>query len=258
MSCLSFQLNALVMDETTVDADGNRWVVESLDGWFDGPPVQQSTQDGATKGTFVTGSRIGGRALVLNCDAYHPNKAIGNSAFLAIARLKRNIIDAVSVPKLLSVTDPDFALRSYVRLAGGSLKSQIMGQLAQVHFQVPLLAPDPRRYSQTLTTSALASGTHAVTNNGDLSTPPKFDVTGPLTNFAVTNNAITSTPTLAWTGSIPGGQHLIIDCATETVTLNGVNARADLTTAEWFDLIPGSNSLVLSQAVSVTYRDAYS
>lgn len=262
-------LNGFVFDGITPDLNGVLWDWQSLDGWFDTTAITVTQQPFAMGGSTVTIARQEARPLTLTALAHMPSTApMGDLVYASMRRLKA-AVNALYGPVTLEVQEPGLTLVSGVRLTGpilstfntipssASRASVITGTRREVQFLIPLVAPDPRRYQITPTTIAAYTGSATITNFGDIATPPVFTVSAGAVNPTITNNSL-SGATLQWTGTVPGGQTLVIDVGAETVLLNGVNARSGLTTAQWFQLAPGANLVVMSDATQVVYQDAYS
>lgn len=121
--------------------------------------------------------------------------------------------------------------------------------------------------------SSTVTGTPGVeenaVNGGNL---PQTDVVITLTS----DDAALTDPTfegpgsvLLWTGTIPIGQSLVIDCGARSVLLNGTNAYSGLslddlhTREQWFTLEPGNNVLLIGDVAwttaswSITYKDRW-
>lgn len=67
---------------------------------------------------------------------------------------------------------------------------------------------------------------------------PVWKVVGPATNPTLTNT--TTGQSLKWTGTVPGGQTLVIDMAEQTATLEGANVF-EFVSGSWVQLRPGNN-----------------
>ena len=127
-------------------------------------------------------------------------------------------------------------------------------------------ATDPRLYddSQSSASTALAatpsghtwnntwnlswgssgtSGSIFAINSGTFPTPPLFRIDGPVTNPSIEN--ITTGETLGFTNlTLGAGEWLDVDTDARTVLLGGTSSRFEkLTTAQWFDLRPGTTEL---------------
>lgn len=135
-----------------------------------------------------------------------------------------------------------------------------------IKYQATFRCPDPRIYSQTLSTStgaslAVAAGgktyTYSYTrgynpssggdvtfnNTGTVPTPPIIRIYGFCTSPQV---VLTDDTRLVFTGEVAAGDYLEIDCAARTVKLNGLTGRLNLLdpiNSTFFALPTGSGSV---------------
>lgn len=166
----------------------------------------------------------------------------------------------------------------------------VLGSTRMVSFGVSLFAADPRIYTDTQSSSSYdptTSGTGGLVfsldfpldfdvaagsaqlvadNEGTIETPPRFVITGPVTNPIIDND--TTGLSIYTTGvALASGDTLVIDVATRTVLLNGTTLRPDLidvALTTWFSLVPGTNLLRLrgsgmtasATELAVTFRSA--
>lgn len=273
---LIVNLNGLVMDGQTLDADGTMWrVLEPFDGWWDSPASTITTADVSPIGQTVTVARFEARAVVLNVLARHQvdGQALGALRIMQAMRRLRASIDATLAPVPMKVTDPLQALQSQVRLQTG-MKTAIQGDQGAVTFQVPIICPDPRRYAQaqSIVTCPIAgtgtdSGGVIMTNGGDMETAPVVTIYGPAVNPLIQNDSIAGTPNVKWNATLGGGDVLVIDMGACTVTRNGSqNMILDLDpNSRFWQLQPGANVIHYHRtsgaslsACNLAWRDAYS
>ena len=172
----------------------------------------------------------------------------------------------------------------------GAFEAPSSGWEPFVRWAVALEAPDPRIYSDTLSSGSYdpaagaASGglvfpltfpltfagtgaTYLTVNNaGSVETPPVFTITGPLTPATAIDNETTGESIYFNELDVSSGDEVVVDVAQRSLTYEGV-ARPDkidgrLTT--WFQLQPGDNRLRLrggaaalgTTELAVTFRDA--
>ena len=255
---VTVSLNTFAFDGTTQSPSGVVWDWQELSGWFDSGDLRVASGE-AGRGVVLTVDRRIGRPITATFLAHSssPGRKLDDLMYTAQKALKSFVAPAVSeAAVLLKVNEPDVALQSRVRQVG-PIRTKMLGQRAFVQFQVPLLAPDYRRYSQTLHSQALTVGSNTVTNAGDLPTPVVLTQTGPATSPSFQNTTAAGDPTLAMTTAY-GAVNLVIATDTETVQINGFNFRSSLTTAQWWNLAPGANTIVVSHATTIEWRDAYS
>lgn len=162
----------------------------------------------------------------------------------------------------------------------------------QVHtFQIQAIAPDWRFYSQDLHTfdisqtlvrgglsipsdmpmsfSSPSSNDTAVSNivenAGNEDTDPIFTITGPGTNFIISN--ITAGKTFTLSRTLSDSDVVVIDVKERTAILNGVTNVYDDLDGDFWSLVPGENEIrfliesgidVSLTNLNISYRDAYS
>jgi Siphovirus-type tail component, C-terminal domain len=166
----------------------------------------------------------------------------------------------------------------------------VLGSTRMLQYGVSLFAADPRLYSDTLSsgsydptdsgTGGLAfpldfpldfdvadgSAQLSVVNEGTISTPPSFTITGPVTNPTIDNDT-TGESIYTQELALASGDILTLDVATRTVLLAGTTSRPDLidvSRTDWFYLATGTNLLRLrgsgmsagETGLSVTFRSA--
>lgn len=255
---VTVSLNTFLFDGTTQSPSGVVWDWQELSGWFDTGDLRVASGE-AGRGVVLTVDRRIGRPITATFLAHSssPGHKLDDLMYSGQRALKAAVAPAVSeAAVMLKVNEPGLALQSRVRQVG-PIRTKMLGQRAMVQFQVPLLAPDYRRYSQTLHSQALSVGSNTVTNLGDLPAPVVLTRTGATTDPSWQNTTAAGSPTLEYTGTF-GAVSLVIGTDVETVLLNGANSRSNLTTAQWWNLAPGANTIVASHASSIDWRDAYS
>lgn len=117
-----------------------------------------------------------------------------------------------------------------------------------LRWAVTLFAGDPRRYAETESTYTYhptLGGSLNPVNDGNFSTPPKFFLTGPMTNprIVLTNTGTGETQVLQTTGlTIASGDLVILDMATKTIYLNSDGVLRpdwiDAGATTWWELYP--------------------
>lgn len=278
MSCPPVTLGTLLLDGATPDANGTLWTPTRLDGWWDSTGMRSATAEAQPVGEVVTVGRENGRALSLEVTATsdEPNSTpLGETQVFLAQETMKGAARAVLLPVLMLVNDPVLAGQAYVRRVG-PIKFAINGALVSAHFMVPLLAPDPRRYAQTLDTDSLVmtAGVGSLDQNvvtaGVVDTPFVVTFRGPCTNPKLLSHSLgvdaAHRPFLQWVGALAdNSDHVVIDTAAGTVLHNGTDASSGLATgSQMFDLIPGTNALTVSRTVTtgsstttVARRDAF-
>lgn len=266
----------------TVDSNGVSWILQKVDGW-DGPPsVGSVIQRSADHGGWAAAQFYGPRLVTLTVMASAPSQALRDQA-------AEQLIQCVPISDLATfVYGEAVPKQAAVRQVGGAKISEKKMTLSDVVFTIPLVAPDPRKYS---TTAGLATATlpapainpltfpvtlpigfpgatpaldSAVTcvNSGTFETRPAISFTGPIIN-PVINNAATG-QVISFTGLTMGAaDQMVIDTDTRQSFLNGSFYGADVTSG-WFTLQPGATQIYLSggnfaggASITVAWRSAW-
>lgn len=265
-----------------VDANGVAWILKSVKGW-DGPPsVGSVIQRSADHGGWPAAQYYGPRLLTLTVFASAPNQALRDQA-------KEQLVQCVPVSDLATFTylEPT-PKQAAVRQVGGAQIGMTFPTLCDVEFSIPLVAPDPRKYSttgliQTATlpapainpltlpvtlpigfpgaTPALDSAVVCV-NSGTFETRPGITFSGPIINPQIVNAA--TGQVISWTGlTLGASDQMVIDTDTRQSFLNGGFLAADIGSA-WFVLEPGATPIYLTggnfaggASLTVAWRSAW-
>lgn len=255
-------IGSFVFDGATPDIWSNVFSWSKLDGWFDSPQISLLTQQRAGLGLVQSVNDVGGRVIALSgaITALQPgsggvSRKVGVTGYASM-RILKAAVQALFAPIVLTVDERDIELHAAVWQTGpihfdldGS-----GGDLVAVRFQIPLIAPDPRRYNGD-TTQALTAGHNTVTNAGDLPTPVVVTVTG-ADNPTFQNTSIQGEPELLYEGA--AGNTVVINTDTESVTESGAEHRSKLVVAQWWQLLPGANDILVSDDCSIAFSAAYS
>jgi hypothetical protein len=252
-----------------IDNDGTEWSLAPLEGWHDSPPPRLSLEPRPSEHGAFDG------------DAYNDPRVItvsgkAKALTLPLAKKARDIASSV-------LGDPSLGLSTFkvytegldsyqaaVRRSGQT-KTAPIGGSAGFAFSMLFTAPDPRRYSTTLLQpstglalpgtgglvfpltfpltfgSGASGGELSIVNDGTTAVWPYWVITGPITGASITNVGTGETLTFSTAFSIPsGGVTLTIDTDSKAVTMQGVNYRSALTTAQWFQLQPGTTTVRFS------------
>lgn len=272
-----------------IDAQGTVWYLDrdGIRGWFESPiPRLSMSSRPGEHGAFDGPAFLDPRVITLS--------GSGAGVDRASARRSRDILASVC-------GDPSLGLQTLVVTASGNptrqanvrrsaeTKSVFVGGGLTFDWSMILTAPDPRRYAAAQSTqfvglpqppsgglvfpllfpldwgSALAGGEMTLTNNGTIATWPLWTVRGPLTGPTITSVTTGQQLTFDPTFSVPAGQDLIVDTDAKTVTLQGINRRDKLFTAQWFRLNPGTTTVRYTSAagtdpasrLTATWREAW-
>lgn len=248
----------------SVDANGVAWMLLSVTGW-DGPPtVGQIIQRSADHGGWPSAQFYGPRLLTLDVMISAPSQAARDVA-------KQQLIQACPVSDLATFAYGEpVPKQCYVRQNGSANITFKSSTLADIEATIPLVAPDPRKYSTipltataTLPAPVINPLTLPITlpaqfpesappvatavtciNEGTFETRPIVTVTGPVTSPGIVN-AVTG-QTITWTGlTLAASDQLIISTDARQAFLNDAFCPADVTSA-WWVMSPGETQIFLT------------
>jgi hypothetical protein len=239
------------------DSYGVEWHVNLLDGWDDTPNVvSTSAQRVGDHGITIGPQVYAARNLTLNGWLVARTFADRTAALM---RLHRSL--PVNALATIAVTDPDGLPTRYVQARiGGQLKSARIGECCYV-LQIPLEAPDPRKYGlnpdsydialpsyaggvslptdlPTALPVRTSGGSKVVENIGDMGSPWTARIVGPAPSPTIT--AVDLGATFTVDIDLQPGDTLDVDSRHRTVLLNGTASRAALIIrgSAWFELPP--------------------
>jgi len=248
----------------SVDGNGVAWILQGLDGW-DGPPaVGQVIQRSADHGGWPSAQYYGPRLLTLTVMASAPTQALRDQA-------KVQLVQAVPVSDLATFTyNEPVPKQVSVRQNGSAKIGMKFPTLCDAVFTIPLVAPDPRKYSTVplLATATLPAPVinpltlpvtlpigfpgsvppidSAVTcvNSGTFETRPVITVSGPITSPSIVN-AVTG-QAITFTGlAMAATDQLVISTDARQSYLNGTFYAADVGSG-WWTLTPGTTQVYLT------------
>ena len=259
-----------------VDSTGTAWLWQSISGW-DSPPVQGAgvIPRAGDHGAWASPQWFAARTLTLNCTASAQSQALRD-----VARATLQAAVPVGDAGQLTVLryDEPVPKQALVRRSGSVTEKY--PTLADVTFQVGLVAPDPRKYGttrKTLVINPVPSGgggsftvpftvpfslaaspppaSAAAVNAGNFGSPPLAVITGPVTGPTLAN--LTTGQTVSWSQiSLAAGQAMTVDFLDRQAWISAPNtpglpgqslgggsyAPADISSA-WWVLQPGSNAV---------------
>jgi hypothetical protein len=266
------------------DTNGAEWWLSRFDGWYGTPGVRLGTADRPQDhGLFDGPSYYGGRVITAQGTTIAPDQATA----LLCCDILSSLCSDPSQTYTLQVTEPGRPTRRcQVRLNADIKVSDIYYNAFD--WQIALLAPDPRRYADSLTqftlippasggpggftfpivfplvipTSGVSSSTWTATNNGTIATRPVVTMVGPLVDPQIAN--LTTGRTLAMTITLASTDTLVVDFDKRSITLNGTASRTSalVAGAAWWDLPPGQNLISLAAGggagtATVAFRSAW-
>lgn len=254
---MTVRLGAITFANGLPDADGDRFKLTELDGW-EFPEVDVEFSERHGDGLYVARRRLRGRPITLSGSAVPQTGPVSTSRTWRLRKKLAQVCDdLVRANGTLFVDEPALGfgpLQADVLLAE-RLRVRRLGPYA-IEFEIPLLAPDPRKYSQTLKAQAINSVATAITNAGGFPTPLTATLDVAASNVWVQNNS-DGNRRVTLNGAVAAGT--VIDFAARTVTTaGGANVYSLVDPAsKWFELRAGSNTIQTSGSWTIRWRDAH-
>jgi hypothetical protein len=248
---------------TGPDSNGISWIIQQLEGW-DGPDVSgQMIQRAADQGAYPAAQYYGPRIMTLTLRASCPDQATRD-----VARALLQQIIPVNDLCTFAYNEP-IPKMTLVRRSGKI--SEQYDNTCEVVFSILMVAPDPRKYSQTIyeTNSAtttpqnvitipvtipftfptgVAPGSLGAVNPGTYETRPDAVVYGPIVGPAIT--LLNTGQTVSWQNpllTLNPGDLMVVDFDAKQAFVNNNYVPADITSA-WFTLSPGSNFVSITSS----------
>lgn len=250
---MRIDLGNIAFNNNTPDANGTLWYVGALEGW-DAPNLQQDVSNATSRhGGVLSSSLLGTRSIVLGGIVKATNEANFWAAYNQILGQTNNLNN----PILLKVHEGATVKR--VSVIRGGLPRLAFRGVGSFTFEIPLLALDPLKYSDTERSVSLATGavTTNILNDGNFETLMRFTTTAIGTVF-LTNNTISATTT--WESRVNLRNGTAVDFNKRTVVSDtGDNYSRVASYSVWFALQPGVNQISKSGTASLQIysRDAW-
>lgn len=243
-------------------------ILESLGGWFDGPPVRgEDISRPAGHGSFGLSAYRGARLIDASVSVLTDDPASAGEAQRWLSGL---LADGGFSD--LTITDPSgMALTSRVRLGGQPLVSWAP-QSSAIRASLQFWAPDPLRYGDPVgiptpfpvrrgglrfplfsdghgrNVGALDFGPPSLTgrivlsNPGTADTWPQFQVEGPVSSAGFEIAVVGTDRRIRFSGPVAAGSVLLIDSASGTAVIDGDADRGgQLTYRDWFPIPAGGS-----------------
>lgn len=257
-------------------------MVTELDGWWGPPPsdIPEDERPYNEDGNYLTAGRFGPRTIQINGIIVPPG-GTSQASKMAIVRARTrliNTLDMIRKTGTFTVVEFGGAKQAEVQTLGRPLLD-IKTQNNVLHYDIQLIASDPRKYSvdvETGTSSPVRPGdpkpgapydpivspgrqynriynlsyahtNHAsqifLVNEGDHPTWGTLRISGPITNPKVTHRE--SEKFLELELHLDEGDILDIDLKKRTIFLNGTESVLPKLNfdSSWFDYAPGVNTL---------------
>lgn len=260
---------------------GTRVHVSAIEGVDDLPDVRSSDQPRSTHGEFRGRDLSAGRVVTIEWGLRGADEA-------GLAAL-RDAVAAATVPQdddELPLYLFDSTRLFFVRPRKRAMPRRMDAPERLGRALVEFKATDPRLYSATLHSVAVAlptagggatfpltfplvfgavgaGGLVSVSNAGNFPTGAVLRIDGPVSNPSVEH--VGQGRVLRFAITLAAGEYLLVDTDARTVLLNGTaSRRGTMTTAQWFQLTPGENTLRFGAPLfsagallTVQHRDAW-
>lgn len=250
------------------DAAGVTWVMDSVDGWHDGPSVDvEQVQRIVSHGQFAQAGHRGGRTITQSGAVFAEDRGALASA-----------VDRLAV----ILADGGFGTYEFIDANIGSRWTSV--QLLDTpdiawdsdglfcRYQLSLLAPSAYKYGAvSLATTAFAAtpvgsglvfnlfpsgtldfgtlgnvGQAAVTNYGTASAPVVLTITGPTPTAGFVITDTTTGARIEYLGAVPSGSTLVIDSGAGSVIIDGSADRlGDTIVGAWPSVAAGQTRAFL-------------
>lgn len=259
----------------STDANGVDWLWMSIQGWDSPGVVGQVVQRASDHGGWATEQYFTPRTFTVTVQASAPTQALRDTARASLQQVLPvnemcTLVYGEPIPKMMQCRRSGQILETYP-------------DLVDVQFQCVMVAPDPRKYSQTVKNfNTTMQSTHfgitspwtmpvslpaqplagsvTVTNVGSFETRPIITVIGPIASPVV---YLDTGRYIAFTSlNLGTGDKLVIDTDARIGTLNGSYRNADID-SWWWVLQPGSHTITLggntsgSATLQVSFSDAW-
>lgn len=240
---MRYDLGGVRFEPGFVGASGITWIGLRLDGW-DSPELRQELVELQSQhGQQFGESRYSGRPMVLKGAADLPDE----DHFWVARNQLAAATNYAGAGTPLQVFEPAAAggtKRCQIR-RGGRVRMDNHEDVLFMEFEVPLIAPDPRKYADAESVVS-GSGTFTVTNPGNFQSPPVLEFTGAATiNNDTVGRGIT----------VNNGGANVVDVARRTVRSGGNNVYGTLASPPaWWELVPGANQITYTGGGSLTVR----
>ena len=240
------------------DANGTAWLLLGVDGLDGAPTDGQVIQRAGDHGGYPTPQFYAPRPITLRVHASAATQALRDTARALMQQ-------AVPVSDLATLVYNEPVPKTLQVRRSGPLKETYPAGTLDVEFEIGLIAPDPRKYGASHTTTVTANsqmlgvtypvtypltypaqaapGGAVVVNNGNFETRPMITVTGPITGPALYNQTSGQTVSFS-TLTMLSTDVLVLDMLNKVAYLDGAAIAPDLSSS-WWVLPPGTSQVVL-------------
>lgn len=253
--------NASIVFDGTPDANNAKWYITEEQGWTPPPPVRQATIDQTSgHGSFVLPTYYDKRPIVLKgvCKASTEANAVESRGTLAAL-----FTAIMGVNGWLYVTEGGVTLLSGV-YATGTPRITPPNGTGTFEFEIPLVAPDPRKYSLDWVEVEHTAGTstHTIQNLGTIDTFPVIELAGAGPIHIENTSDVFNNSVLASKSGTNMHSDTTINFQQRSVVSSAFGNnfdKIDLAVSNWWSIPPGDPIDVSLGNVAMTfkYRHAY-
>lgn len=255
---LPVTLNSRVMDGTP-DADGDIFVVSDIEGW-EGADVQFDVQQRNDSGATLVTNRLKERPMNIVGSAY-PRVNSPNAVFRIRSKIEA-MASFYSLATLLTVNEPSPGVAKRCGVYRSGKLHMPPPKYNVQEFELPVTAPDPRKYAVTPTVVGLTNTTANLVNLGNFTTYI-VAVTTNTTQFPfLRNNTYSTAQSLSL--AKPAGESVVPGTVVNfqgrfISDPSGVGRDwAVLPNGRlWWPLLPGTNNVTVQGGWQITYSSAW-
>lgn len=243
---MRFDMSSIEMNTGAPDANGVSWYCTEVEGW-DASPIRGSViEPTGVHGAHVASGKFAARPLTVRGVCKAPTRAKFWDAYNYLSEVTSSMVDTFP----LKGYEPALTKRMHVVLNGQIRKAKV-GQAA-FGFEVPLLAPDPFKYSEELEDASLVG---TINNPGTFESYPRITLVAGGA-YEITNTTQGAGAALRLS-AVPAGT--IVDMRRRTVLAAGITYYSAVDpTSVWWTLLPGDNVLTKTGGdADIEFRPAW-
>lgn len=249
----------------SVDADGNRWIVQRFDGWGSPASTVEFTQRARGHGSTSSEAFYRDRVMVIEGLILTEAPALLSAA---IDRLSESV---TLEPFVLAVSETGRIRHVMAQRQGEVIPTRLNNR--QAKFSIQIVAKDMRKFGDLISASTTLpsssggltwpitfpitftgvsnTGIVQVNNTGNTQAPVWLRVDGPVPagGWTVTHVGKKQSLTFATSLALSAGEFVTVDMDRREVLAQGQSARSGYVTSRgWFSLDPGVNEIAFSAA----------
>jgi hypothetical protein len=245
-------IDQVTSDEFEFEDSGDNTIIREFEG-FEYPEVRDVIEDisGPQSSIYIT-SKFGRRRLSFSGDIVGSDVFQTRRDMLAVMRQTGDI-------KLVEITtydDLDLQFEAEIVKVVAPYNHKVQ------KFLIEMVAPDWRLYSQTETENDSSDTNQVITNNGTEASTPVLKIYGSFDDVTITN--LSNSESFEISTAVADGHYVEVDCLNRTVKLDGATSMYSDFDGEFFDILPGENTISFNPTnggvnakLVTTFRDAY-